>query len=207
MPKPYIVKDNYFKQAKIQGFRARSAFKLIEINERFDIFRRNQKVFDLGAFPGSFIQVIAPIIGEKGLIVAVDLQTIKRLPFSNVKTFVADIYDTITMTEIILDCTDCFDVIVSDAAPNTSGINDVDHGKSVDLNRQVLRIAKAYLRKGGKLIMKIFMGEEFPDFLKEIKNNFDKVRCFRPKATRDRSKETYIIAMGYNPNAKKILNK
>lgn len=197
MPKPYIIQDNYFKKAKISGYRARSAFKLLEIQERTNIFKEGYKVLDLGAYPGSFMQVAAPLVGEKGLILGIDLQEIEPMQEPQVITYVGDIYDTLHISEIILDHTQEFDVIISDAAPNTSGINEVDHGKSMELNRQVLRIAEAYLKKGGSLVMKVFMGDEFPDFLLAIREEFGKVKCLKPKATRDRSREMYVIAQRF----------
>jgi len=198
MPKPYIVKDSYFRNAKLKGYRARSAFKLEEIQEKARVLKNGDYVLDLGAFPGSFMQITAPIIGNKGKLIGIDLKLIESLNIDYVKTYVADIYDTPAITGIISENTELFDVILSDAAPNTSGISDVDHGRSVELNRQVFRIAHAFLKQGGNMVLKIFMGDEFDKFYKEVKQSFKKVRCIKPSATRDRSRETYIVALGYN---------
>ena len=197
MPKPYIVKDSYFRNAKLKGYRARSAFKLEEIQKKTGVLQRGNYVLDLGAYPGSFMQITAPIIGRNGKLIGIDLKPIESLNIEYVKTYVADIYDTPVISEIILENTDLFDVILSDAAPNTSGISNVDHGKSVELNRQVFRIAHAFLRPGGNMVLKIFMGDEFDKFLKEVKKYFRKVRCIKPHATRDRSREIYIVALGF----------
>lgn len=191
MPLPYQVKDQYFRQAKQDGYRARSAYKLIEIQRRFRLVKSGDKVLDLGAAPGSFLQVLKKWVGKKGEVWGVDLQAIE--PIVGVKTFQADIFDAEKMTEILGERK--FDVITADLAPATSGIKDVDQARSVELNLQVLRIARTYLKKGGKMTVKIFQGEDFPGFLKEFKRDFGKVKCFKPDASRDRSREIYVVGI------------
>jgi len=154
-------------------------------------------VLDLGAYPGSFLQVAAPIIGPKGFALGFDLKPVKELSYPWVKTKMLDIFDTLQISEILMEYDSEVDVILSDLAPSTSGISDVDHGRSIDLNRQVMRIAHAYLKKRGSVVLKIFMGDEFEGFLKTLRGEFEKVRCLKPRATRQRSRETYIIAQKF----------
>ncbi|MDD4351663.1 MAG: RlmE family RNA methyltransferase [Candidatus Gracilibacteria bacterium] len=195
MPKAYVVQDKYFQKAKEQGYRARSAFKLLELNEKFRIFKKGQKVLDLGSAPGSWLQVLSQKIktsndqNTKTVIVGIDLQEIEALP--GVQLYQADITDLEKLKELLGH--DKFDVITADLAPKTSGIKDVDQYRSVELNLAVLEVAKLFLKPKGKLISKVFIGADFQDLLKELKQNFLKIRQHKPKATRDRSFETYLV--------------
>lgn len=197
MSKRYQVKDTFFKNAKRQGYRARSAYKLLAIQERFGVIQTGDSVIDLGAYPGSFTQVIAPIVGDMGLVISVDIQKIS--PFSEkwVHTYENDVYDQINISEIILEHSEKLDCVVSDMAPNTSGIIDRDQYLSLELNKQVFRIAFAFLKNGGNVVSKVFMGNDLKPFLEELKLSFKEVKCFKPPCCRERSKETFIIARGF----------
>lgn len=193
MPKAYHVKDHYFQKAKEDGYRARSAYKLMEIQRKFSLVQVGDKVLDLGAAPGSFLQVLAKWVGPKGKVWGLDLQTIEAIP--GVKTAQVDIFDVENLTEVLEE--DRFNVVTSDLAPATSGIKDVDQVRSVELSLQALRVAQAYLVPGGRMIVKIFQGEDFSGFLKEFRARFNKVKCFKPLASRDRSRETYVMGWGF----------
>jgi len=185
MPKPYNPQDHYFQKAKTAGYRARSAFKLLEIQEKFNILRKGRKALDLGAAPGSWLQVLVSLVGE-GNVVGVDLQEIK--PVKGAEIIQADINDW--------QAEKLFDVITADLAPNTMGIADVDQWRSVELNQRVLEIAKTNLKHGGVLVSKIFVGADFQPFLARFKQHFQKTRVFKPSACRDRSHESYLIGIG-----------
>ncbi len=195
MPKPFVEKDKYFKEAKRVGLRARSAFKLLQIEERMKIIRPGDAVLDLGCFPGSWLQVAKKLTGERGTVVGVDLQEIE--PLSGVKTFVGDIFDPKTIEEISKAYPKKFNTILSDMAPKTSGMKDMDTYRSYELNQKVLETAKVLLRKNGNLVTKIFSGEELEVFYKELSEHFKMVRRFKPKATRDRSFEIYFVGIGF----------
>ena len=189
MPKPFKVQDPYFKKAKAEGYRARSAFKLIEIDQKFRIFKKGQSVLDLGAAPGSWLQVIQKKVGNQSNIVGIDLQEIKSLG-DNVALYQADIFSEVVEDLLIGEK---FDVITSDLAPRTSGVKDIDQWKSIELNQEVVELAKKHLKPKGTIILKVFIGADFQDFVKELKTTFKKVNNFKPKACRDRSFETYLI--------------
>lgn len=189
MPKPFKTQDEYFKKAKALGYRARSAFKLIEINTKFKILKKDQSVLDLGSAPGSWLQVIEKEIGKKGKVTGIDLQEIKPLG-ENVSIYQADIFSDLMDDLFYLEK---FDVITSDLAPKTSGVKDIDQWKSVELNERVLEFAQKYLKPNGTLVLKIFIGADFQDFIKTTKQIFKSVNTFKPKACRDRSFETYLI--------------
>lgn len=209
MAKPFNPKDKYFHKAKEEGYKARSAFKLQEIQERFQILRRNDLVLDLGAAPGSFLQYTSQIIGPNGVTLGLDLQEIELNTLPNVYTEVCDMFDEETIEQTInrfleqINSTrkdsqikTKFDTIVADLAPKTSGVKDVDQWRSVELNQQVLEVAHRYLKKKGNCLMKVFQGADFDDFLKEVKRHFKKVKVNKPKAVRASSFEVYIVCQG-----------
>jgi 23S rRNA (uridine2552-2'-O)-methyltransferase len=196
----FIVQDKYFHKAKEMGYRARSAFKLQEIQDQFHLVKRGDSVLDLGAAPGSFMQVLLKWVGESGRVVGVDLQMIEDFGDLRAQTFVADVFDEAALAAVI---SGTFDVITSDLAPKTSGIKDADTYHSAELARQALELAGRWLKPGGAMVVKIFEGEDFALTIKAYKQAFKQVKCFTPRACRDTSYETYIVAVGKNPLLKK----
>lgn len=190
----YTPQDKYFHKAKEKGFRARSAFKLEEIQERFHILKPGDRVLDLGAAPGSFLQYAASIIGEKGQAVGIDLQEIKPLKLPNVTTITGDIFN-----EKLFEKRSEFDVITSDLAPKTSGVKFMDAGRSLDLNLRVLEIAEKYLKKGGHCVMKVLPGFNEGELIGPAKKIFRQVRKYRPRAVRKSSGERYIVCLTKRP--------
>ena len=199
MPKKtYQPNDKYSQKAKQLGYRARSVFKLEEIQNRFKFIKFGHKILDLGAAPGSFSQLVAKIVGDKGLVIAVDLKPIK--PFKNkkwnIKTYVGDIFDDEVYKKIKKDHEiKKFDVIISDLAPSTTGIASVDAGRSFELNSKALEVSQKYLKRGGYLLLKSFPGVDQSQLLQSIKMQFSNQRIYIPKAVRKSSREVYIIAM------------
>ena len=197
MPKQFKVQDRFFKKAKEEGYRARSIYKLEAIQNRFHMLKPGDYVLDLGSAPGSFLQYIATIIGGNGIAVGIDLQEIAPLKRSNIFTYIGDIYDDAIIKKIIHkhDIRE-FDVVTSDLAPKTSGIKFMDGGRSLELNLQVLNIARKYLRKGGSVVMKILPGFNEGDLISEASQFFRSVKKFRPEAIRKSSGESYIVCIG-----------
>lgn len=188
--------DKYFKRAKAEGFRARSAFKLEGIQEKFDLIKPGMKVLDLGAAPGSFLQYIGRQVGGSGLGVGLDLQEIKPFDEANIKAFVADIYDDERVEEVIKETgVRGFHLVTSDLAPKTTGIPSLDGNASLELNLQVLAIAKRHLRRGGGVVMKILSGFNEGDLIGQARKMFKQVKKFRPQAIRKSSHESYIIGL------------
>ena len=199
MPRPYQVQDKYFQLAKDKGYRARSAFKLLDIQKKFRLLRQGQTIVDLGAAPGSFLQIIAELVGSAGRVFGVDLQAIDPFAEPNVKTAVGDIFDKDGFFAELTAAgfTKQVDGVTSDLAPKTSGIKDVDTGLSAELTDQAFYLSTLVLRPGGFFVGKIFEGSEFQKVLKRVKTRFKEVHVFKPDACRDRSYETYIVAMGF----------
>lgn len=196
MSKPYDPRDAFFRKAKKEGLRARSAFKLEEIAKRFRLFRPGMAVLDLGAAPGGWLQILARQVGSKGLVVGVDLQPIGQLG-SNVKTLVGDLREEETIQALRELREGRYDAITSDMAPKTTGIKDVDEARSVELVRLALELCEELLEAGGSFVAKVFEGAEFPRLREEIREQFEEVKLVRPEATRGRSVEIFVVGMGY----------
>lgn len=189
--------DKYFQQAKDEGYRARSVYKLQAIQKRFNIIKKRDRVLDLGAAPGSFLQYIVQLVGDKGIAVGIDLQPIESFDdYNNIFTYVGDIFNEKIYEKIQLDFnTDQFNVVTSDLAPKTTGVKFIDGGNSLDLNLKVLEVAQKYLRKGGNVVMKILPGFNEGDLIIPTKKIFKQVKKFTPEAVRKSSGESYIIGL------------
>ncbi|NUJ97883.1 RlmE family RNA methyltransferase [Candidatus Gracilibacteria bacterium] len=197
-PQPFIIKDKYFHKAKKEGFRARSVFKLEEIQKTFELIHPQMKVCDIGAAPGSFMQFIKRIIKEGGLLIGIDIKKIDIIGGKNIYTLVHNIFEYDTLKpkiREILGSEEKFDVITSDIAPNTTGRKDIDQYASVELNIEILKFGDEFLKKGGNLLLKVFKGEDFSDLTKEIKKRFERFIEYKPLACRDRSFEEYVICI------------
>jgi len=186
--------DRYFKQAKAEGYLARSAYKLAEIDDRFALLRSAARVLDVGCAPGSWLQVAAEIAGPDAAIVGIDLKRVEHAMPPNVTTLVGDIEKS-PPGSLTGPAGGLFDLVLSDMAPNTSG-----HGDdlvSARLCRSLLALLPGVLAPDGVLAMKIFEGQEYPFVLRETQRLFRDARGFKPKASRDVSREMYIVAKGY----------
>ena len=195
------IHDHYFRQAKREGYLSRAAYKLIEIDDRKKILSPGARVLDCGAAPGSWLQVASQRIGPSGLVVGLDLKPIThQFPAGNVRTLVGDLRD-IPASALLPEPPDAgpspFTVILSDMAPSTTGDHTIDHHQSVRLCQALLDRCADLLAPGGRLVMKVFEGEAYPDLLARCQRLFDSARGFRPKASRGESREMYIIAHGY----------
>lgn len=197
--RPYKPKDFFFRKAKADGLRARSAYKIEEIAERFEIFRQGQAVLDLGAAPGGFLQIIASHVGPKGMVVGVDLAAIKPFGRPNVKTAVLDVLADEFDAEVLKLWAGDFDVVASDLAPKTSGIRTTDEARSIRLAMKALEVSRARGKVGGHFIAKLFMGGDFDEFRNEVRASFDEVKVVRPEATRGGSMEVYLVGLRKNP--------
>ncbi len=190
-------REHYYRMAKRAGYRARSAFKLKQLNRRYKLIWRGDVVVDLGAAPGGWLQVAREEVGGKGFVLGVDLQGIAKLPYENVKTLVADITDASTPELLGNNLPRAADVVLSDVSPKISGVWSVDHARSVELARAALTIAERMLAPGGRSLIKVFQGEYFEDFVSKIREKFEFVKISKPPASRKGSAEAYIIAKGF----------
>lgn len=193
MPKPYTPNDKWSRLAAEEGYRARSVYKLKELDERFRLFKKGMTVLDLGAAPGSWLQYAAEKVGPKGVLVGLDLQEMEEIE-GPVHLFQTDITDLSAVTNVLTQCdVTRVDIVISDLAPKTSGIKDVDQWRSIELSQAVEEVAQHVLSPGGKCVMKILRGADFDEFFLELKKNWKDVKIQHVKASRDRSKEVYIV--------------
>lgn len=193
MPERYTHNDKWSRRAAEEGYRARSVYKLKELDSRFKLLKKGMTVLDLGAAPGSWMQYECEKVGEKGLVIGMDLQTIEPIE-DNVHTYVQDINDLDAIEGIMeKEGVQKVDLVVSDLAPATTGIKDVDQWQSILLSQSVIRAAEQFLKDKGVCVIKVFQGSDFDEFLRNVKKNWPKTRIAHVRASRDRSKEVYII--------------
>ena len=189
--------EEYYKKAKKQDYRSRASFKLLQLNRKYKIIKKGDSVVDLGAAPGGWSQVALEAVGEDGLVIAVDLNRMKSFPEENFWSIKGDFTHEETLDEIKRTLQGKAQVIISDAAPQLSGIKDLDQIRSIDLARTVLQISDNILKYKGNIIMKVFQGEGYPELLKDVKLNFQTVRTTKPPSSRKKSGEMYVVGRGF----------
>ena len=183
-------RDQFFKKAKVLGYKSRAAFKLIELNKKFNFIKKNSNLLDIGSTPGGWSQVASKII-TNGKILAVDITPMEKL--ENVVFLNDDFLEEKTQEKILNIFKTKIDVVISDMAENTTGNKSVDSIRTNNLCSEVINFSLKTLAQKGTLICKLFMGEDFLEVKNLAKNNFKKVDFFKPEASRSESKETYII--------------
>ena len=199
MPKSWIrqrKRDYYYRKAKEEKFRSRAAYKLLQAVKKYKFMKRGDIVVDLGAAPGGWIQAARKIVGEEGFILGVDIKPIEPFEEENILTIVADITDPKTPENIRNLLPELADVVISDVSPKISGIWEVDHARQIDLAFNSMKIACEVLKPKGNFFVKIFEGDLTRDFIAKLKENFSAVKLVKPKASRAKSSEIYILALG-----------
>ncbi len=193
MPKPYVPNDKWSQRAAKEGYLARSVYKLMEIDARYELIRPGLRVLDIGAAPGSWLQYTSDKLGPEGRVLGLDLKPI-TFTAPNVVTKVVDVLDDAAVAGAIAEMSwQKLDLVLSDIAPNTSGIKDVDQWRSIELNQRIAAIAHKYLRGRGSVVMKVFRGKDFDAFTHELKTMFSRLKVMSAVASRDRSREVYVV--------------
>ncbi|MCX6662234.1 MAG: RlmE family RNA methyltransferase [Euryarchaeota archaeon] len=195
-------KEHFYKEAKRVGYRARSAFKLQQIQNRFHLIPKDGLVVDLGAAPGGWSQVAKELVGTQGIVIGADISSIK--PFEDVQFIQGDVTKTETLEQIknLMGGRNA-DVVLSDMSPDISGNYSVDQARSAWLCQSALHVATQLLQPGGHFICKIFEGEDTKAFIEKVKHQFMVVKTFSPEASRKSSSEVYIIAKSFKNPYKK----
>ncbi len=193
----YRRKDAYYRRARAAGYRARSAYKLAQLDSRFRLLRHGDVVVDLGAWPGGWLQVALEAVGSHGRVVGVDLVAIDPLPSPNLRLVGGDVRDTSIWRAVLEHLGRPADVVLSDLAPKLSGIRETDEARSSELVTAVLEMLPTVLRPGGNLLIKLFMGGAFDLAIAELHRRFEEFRTTRPAATRKASAEVYGVGRGY----------
>ena len=189
-------RDQYVKRAQTDGYRSRASYKLIEINQKDKIFKPGLIVVDLGAAPGGWSQVAAKLVGPGGKIIASDILNMD--PIDKVDFVLGDFTNSVVLQNI-LDLLDnnLVDLVISDMAPNMSGIRGVDQTKAMYLIELALDMACEVLKPGGNFVAKVFHGEGFDQYMLELKKRFKRVTSRKPDASRSRSREVYVVAKNF----------
>jgi 23S rRNA (uridine2552-2'-O)-methyltransferase len=198
LPKAWIQdrkRDYYYKKAKAENYRSRATYKLSQAAAKHHFIRKDDVVVDLGAAPGGWIQAARKIVGKKGFVLGVDLKPIAPFPQEYVRTIVADLTEPETLRQILDFLPRKADVVLSDASPNISGVWEVDHARQIDLAAQALKIALSVLRPSGNFFVKVFEGDMLADFVKTVEKRFVTVKIIKPKASRAKSSEMFLLAM------------
>jgi 23S rRNA (uridine2552-2'-O)-methyltransferase len=187
-------RDRFHQRAKARGFRARAVFKLQEIDERLGVITRGARVLDLGCAPGSWLQYCRARVGPGGRLVGLDRGPLAE-PIGGARLLVGDVHAI--EPETLLGELDAFDVVLSDMAPDTSGIRHVDQARSENLFERALDIAEATLAPGGHFVGKLFQGPDFQRLLARCRRAFDAVKPIKPAGSRTSSIEQYVVARGW----------
>ena len=185
----YSKRDAYTKKAKQENYPARSIYKLQETDQKYKIIKAGDRVLDLGCAPGSWLLFLSKKVGDGGRIVGIDINDLKIEIPRNVVFIKEDV--------IKFEATEEFDIVVSDLAAHTTGIEFSDVEETLELCYRALEIAKIVLIKGGNFVCKVFEGEGTDDFFKEVQKNFEFAKSYKPKASRKQSREMYVVGMGF----------
>ncbi|OOZ35811.1 23S rRNA (uridine(2552)-2'-O)-methyltransferase RlmE [Solemya velesiana gill symbiont] len=193
------VSDEFVKRAQKDGCRSRAVYKLLEIQEKDRVLKPGQVVVDLGAAPGGWSQVAEKIVGDRGRVVALDILPMDSI--AGVDFIQGDFREEGPLQELrdLLDGLAVVDLVISDMAPNVSGMNAVDQPRAMYLCELALEFAREVLKPGGGMVVKVFQGEGFDEYIREMRSSFRKVVTRKPKASRPRSREVYLVAGNYNP--------
>jgi 23S rRNA (uridine2552-2'-O)-methyltransferase len=192
-------KDYYYRKAKREKFRSRASYKLFQAVKKYAFIKPANVVVDLGAAPGGWIQAARKIVDDSGFILAVDLKPIEPFNTPNIRTIVSDITEDKSIKDILEFLPSSADVVISDVSPNVSGIWELDHARQIDLAKESLRIATSILKPGGNFFVKVFQGSMTHAFVKDAKKHFSFVKLIKPKASRSKSAELYLLGMNFKP--------
>jgi len=202
VPKAWIQdrkRDYYYKKAKQEMYRSRSAYKLFQAIRKYEFIKRGDVVIDLGAAPGGWIQAARKTVGSKGFVLALDLKPIDPFTQQYVRTIICDMTEDDAIQQIRELLPRKADVVISDASPSISGIWEVDHARQVDLAQKALCIASETLKPEGNFFVKVFQGDLLDDFVEKVKQQFRLVRVIKPHASRAKSSEMFVLATNFKP--------
>jgi 23S rRNA (uridine2552-2'-O)-methyltransferase len=189
--------DEFVKKAQKEGYRSRAVYKLLEIQEKDRMIKPGQVVVDLGAAPGGWSQVAEKIVGDQGRVVALDILPMDSI--AGVDFIQGDFREEEPLQQLReLLAGQLVDLVISDMAPNVSGMNAVDQPRAMYLCELALEFAREVLRPGGGMVVKVFQGEGFDEYIRDMRSSFGKVVTRKPKASRPRSREVYLVAGNYN---------
>ncbi len=200
MPNAWVnerKREYYYRKAKEEKFRSRASYKLLQAVKKYKFIKPGYVVLDLGAAPGGWTQAARKLVEESGFVLAVDLKQIESFYESNIRTVIGDVSEPQTVKVILELLPHSADVVVSDVAPNVSGIWELDNARQIDLAQQSLKVADSVLRYGGNFFVKVFQGSSTNRFINEVRRQFSFVKMVKPRASRSKSAELYVLGMNY----------
>ncbi|WP_458719081.1 RlmE family RNA methyltransferase [Candidatus Nitrosocosmicus sp. R] len=190
-------RDPYRKLAKENSYRSRAVYKLSQLNKSHHLLKQGMKIVDIGAAPGGWLQFASKISGSKGKVIGIDIKEIE--PISNVVIIKGNVEDEQTVTLLSKYLIGKADIVLSDLAPNVSGLWEMDHLKQIDLTMKAVEITKKILKVNGNALYKVFQGEATPEFITYVKSIFSGVHITKPDASRKQSSEIYLLCKQFNP--------
>jgi 23S rRNA (uridine2552-2'-O)-methyltransferase len=188
--------EYYFKKAKEENYRSRATYKLAQAIEKYRFIKHGNVVVDLGAAPGGWIQTARKSATKAGFVLGVDLKPIAPFEQAYIRTIVCDMTEPGAVQEILSFLPSKADVVLSDMSPNISGVWEVDHARQIDLATKALEVAQQILCTGGNFFTKVFEGDLLISYVEKVKQHFDEVKLVKPPASRSKSSELYILALG-----------
>jgi len=198
LPKAWVrerKRDYYYRLAKEERYRSRAAYKLLEVVERYGFIKPGEVVVDLGAAPGGWMQASRRVVGEAGFVLGVDVKSIEPFDDANVRCVVGDITESDIVETVRGLLPRSADVVLSDVSPNISGVWELDQARQIDLARRSLQLAVSVLRRGGNFFVKVFQGDMLDDFVFEMRQSFASVRRVKPRASRRKSAELFVLGL------------
>jgi 23S rRNA (uridine2552-2'-O)-methyltransferase len=189
----YNRKDGYYRKAKAEGYRSRAAYKLIELDSKHRLLRKGMRLVDLGCAPGGWLQVASKKVGPKGRVVGIDRLEMAELKLLNTIVLIGDITAEDSRSRLLEALGGPADLVLSDMAPDTSGVAFADHVRSVELVAMGGQIARELLRPGGTYLAKVFEGPDLNELVADLKRHFGKIKRVKPEASRKGSKELYLV--------------
>lgn len=198
-PKAWIRErknEFYYKKAKEENYRSRAIYKLVQANSKYNFIKLHDIVVDLGAAPGGWIQAARKMTGKHGFVLGVDLKPIEPFTQEYIRTIVADLTEPSICDIILSFLSRKPDVVLCDAAPNITGVWEVDHARQIDLAKNAMNIARCILKSGGNFFVKVFEGDLLNEFMLDVKGCFEEVKIVKPPASRSKSSEMYLLALG-----------
>lgn len=199
MPKAWIRErknEYYYKKAKQENYRSRATYKLVQANNKYNFIKLRDVVVDLGAAPGGWIQAARKMTGRHGFVLGVDLKSIEPFPQEYIRTIIGDLSDPKIAEQILSFLPRRADVVISDAAPNITGVWEVDHARQIELANKALDISLQILKPNGNFFVKLFEGDLMNEFVQTVKGHFEEVKIVKPQASRAKSSEMYLLALG-----------
>ena len=199
MPKAWIRErknEYYYKKAKQENYRSRATYKLVQANNKYSFIKLRDVVVDLGAAPGGWIQAARKMTGRHGFVLGVDLKSIEPFPQEYIRTIIGDLSDPKIAEQILSFLPRRADVVISDAAPNITGVWEVDHARQIELANKALDISLQILKPNGNFFVKLFEGDLMNEFVQTVKGHFEEVKIVKPQASRAKSSEMYLLALG-----------